>query len=656
MKNIGNRLAEGYELRQEGEGAYVGRLEMQNNTHVVILDKSDPRFGRIIKIARRHLNGAPLGMKVVVELTAVTGQDNAHGKIVEVLGNPDSPDVAITGIIRSYNLREKFPETVLEEVEGLPNDPTEEIITDELAKGRLDLRTQPCFTIDGLDARDLDDAISIERLAEGYRLWVHIADVTHYVIPHTELDKEAFRRGNSVYLVDRVLPMLPPKLSNGLCSLNPDKERLCLSCRIDYDGEANVVDGELCETVIQSKLRSSYEEVREYIAKGSFEDETLPDWFSESIDIARELSSKLSKKRQDRGALVFDFPETKIILDADGKVLDIYGEKQDEANQLIESFMIAANEYVAEYCDARRLPAIYRVHEDPNEEKIEAVFQFARELGLSYRMSHDFSPGSVQELLEKFKKEAYGTTLSEMLLRSLAKARYDAQDLGHFGLASTQYCHFTAPIRRYSDIVVHRAIKNNLQGQHEKKKRQGLKIVANHISLMERLAIDAERDTTEQKIVEYYADKLGEIYEGVISGFSQSSLYVRLPNTVEGSVFYADMETGYVQYVEERLMAKNTHNGENFHIGDPVKVQVAKVDMERRFLDFKLLEHTDLYGGTDVHRKNSEEKKQSKFRRKDKGQGVGRSNAKKNLKGKLNRKPKKEKKSKGKKDRSKGLR
>lgn len=631
-------LADGYELRQEGERGYVGILEMRSRgSYSVVLDRPDPRFGREIKIARKNLNGAPTGMKVVVELTAVEALGDAHGKIVEVLGDPASSDVAITGIIRSYCLRESFPEAVLADLDKFPNDPDPDEILEEIYSGRLDLREQHSYTIDGLDARDLDDAISVERLAEdGYRLWVHIADVSHYVIVGSALDKEAFNRGNSVYLVDRVLPMLPPRLSNGLCSLNPGKDRLCLSCRLDFDHEGHVTDGQLAKTVIRSQLRTSYEELREIFDSGQYGPD-LPDWFPESLMLARELSSKLSQLRKRRGALSFNFPETKIVLDGEGQVTDIYGQWQDESNQIIESFMIAANEYVAAYCDDRRLPAIYRVHEDPNEDKLLQVVQFAQELGLRYRPGLNMSPKSLQKLLEKLKDEDYGTTLSEMLLRSLAKARYDAEDLGHYGLASYQYCHFTAPIRRYSDLIVHRAVKKSLEGQKEKRRQKDLKEVARHISETERVAISAERDADDQKIVEYYQDKLGEVYPGKISGFSSSSMYVQLENTVEGAVFYADMGQGYIEFMEDRLMAVNRDSGEHFHIGDPVEVQVAKVDLERRFLDFALLKHEDKIRGRVDHagKKTAKTKARSNFKAK---QSKTRSYKKRSNKGYKNKK------------------
>ncbi|MDD7401380.1 MAG: VacB/RNase II family 3'-5' exoribonuclease [Eubacteriales bacterium] len=590
-------LPQGYEIRLENQRGYVGILEAKGQDHYVVLDKPDPRFGRLIKIARPDLNGAPLGMKVVVDLTAVLSPEMAQGKIIEVLGDPGKGDVAITGIIRSYLLREAFPPEVLREVAPLPPNPDPAVIEAEIAQGRLDLRDQHSYTIDGLDARDLDDAIAVERLGQGYRLWVHIADVSHYVRPQTELDKEAFKRANSVYLVDRVLPMLPPKLSNGLCSLNPDQDRLCLSCRLDYDDQGKLLEGQLAKTVIRSKLRSSYEELREIFA-GRLP-EGLPDWFLESVSLARDLSALLSAQRTRRGALAFDFPETKLVLDAEGQVTEIYGEWQDEANHIIESFMIAANEYVAAFCDSYRLPAVYRVHEDPPGEKMDLVLDYVQDLGLGIRIPRDISPKTLQQLLSKMKSEPYGTTLSEMLLRALAKARYDTADLGHFGLASPQYCHFTAPIRRYADLLVHRAVKSQLEGTATRKRSKNLKQIASHISEMERVSVDAERDSQDQKVVEYYADKLGEIYPGKISGFSNASMYVELANTVEGSVFYASMETGYILYYPDRLLAQNRDTGEYYQLGDLVKIQIARVDLDRRFLDFKLLQHTEtpLHGG-----------------------------------------------------------
>lgn len=589
-------LPEGYELRQAEEQTPVGTLSRKGSDYFVALDQPDPRFGRFVRIPRKQLNGAPEGMKVVIKVTAVISDHDARGEIIEVLGDPGSPDVAIKGIIRYYNLREEFPEAVQREVQNLPPDPAPEQIDRELARGRTDLREQPCYTIDGLDARDLDDAIYVEQTAQGYRLYVHIADVTHYVRPDSALDKEAFARANSNYLADRVLPMLPPKLSNGLCSLNPHKDRLCLSCRLDFDETGKLVDGKLFESVIRSKLRSSYEELKTLFDQPETAKDQ-PDWFVESITAARALAKILAVRRERRGALNFDFPETKLVLDDAGKVQDIYGAWQDETEGIIESFMIAANEYVAAFCERYQLPVLYRVHEDPDREKLRDVFQFSKDLGLGLKIPEEFTSKVLQQLLAKLEGEPFGTTLSDMLLRSLAKARYSPDDLGHFGLASEQYCHFTAPIRRYADILVHRGVKAQLRGESAQRNAKRLSVIADHVSEMERVAIEAERDTYDQKICEYYADKLGEIYEGTLSGFSRSSMYARLTNTVEGSIFYADMDSGFIKFVPDRLMAVNMDQGTRYYLGDPVTVQIARVDLERRFLDFRLLKHQSSHQG-----------------------------------------------------------
>ena len=582
---------EGLDLDKEFNRALVGVLRAEGRNGVVLLDRGIPDIGRNIYIHESDLNGAPFDMKVVVEIIGTA--DMTYGRIVEVLGDPGRSDVAIDAIIATYRLSQDFPQEVLKEVEGLGVDPDPEEIEREIQKGRRDLRDYETCTIDGLDARDLDDAIDLERLGDGYRLWVHIADVSHYLCTGSAMNKEAIERGNSVYLVDRVLPMLPPKLSNGLCSLNPHKDRLAMSCRVDFDKDGKVIDGEVFESVIQSKVRSSYEEVMEIFETGASK-EKRPDWFVDKIYLMRELSKLLSARRAARGALIFEFPETKIKLDAEGNPTDVFGEWQDESNQIIESFMIAANEFVAALCDRVKVPAVYRVHEEPDVEKLQMVSQLLRERGIKLRLSSEPSPMELRKVLESLKSEPFGPAFSNLILRALAKARYDVQDKGHYGLASSQYCHFTAPIRRYADVCVHRALKAYLHKASVPKNPQSLPSIAKHISETERVAVDAERDTVDQKIVEYYAKKLGEEFEGKISGISSSMMYIQLDSTAEGAIMYANMDRGYIKYDAERMFAYDTGNGETFFVGDPVTIRVAKADVERRFLDFQLLSHEAL--------------------------------------------------------------
>lgn len=589
--------------------ALVGVLREHDQDGIVELDRKSELYGRTIYILRKDLNGAPFGMKVVVEVTGTSTEGVVYGKITEVLGDPGRPDVAIEGIIRAYNLRKEFPAEVTKEVEAFPNDPADEDIAEELKNGRKDLRELHTITIDGLDARDLDDAIDVERTKNGYRLWVHIADVTHYVKPGTALNREAIARGNSVYLADRVLPMLPPRLSNGLCSLNPMRNRLTLSCRIDYDRQGNITDGEVAETVICSKVRSSYSEVREIFA-GAEPAPDRPEWFKDMLFTSRELAKILNDRRRRRGALNFDFPETKVVLDAEGEVSEIKPEIQDEANQLIEAFMIAANEYVAALSEKKSLPAVYRVHEHPDPDHLSEVIFAAREYGVRAKLSMNPRPIDVQKLLNQLEPLPVGKALSQLVLRSLAKARYDVEDLGHFGLASRQYCHFTSPIRRYADDCVHRGLKSLLHGHKLRKNVRGLRDIAMHISMTEQMAEDAERDTVKQKVVEYYSKRLGEEYDGTISGISPVGFYVQLENTAEGSVFFASLNDGYYRVDQIRMVAENTRTKERFHVGDKVKIRVAAANLERRFLDFALVEHEDIRGR--VHRKDEKHSPQGK--------------------------------------------
>lgn len=578
---------EGYSM----DNQYVGLLKPHGKDGLVQLDKSDKVIGREIVVLQKHLNGAPFGMKVVVELSGTDTSGLAYGKVVEVLGDPSRPDVAISGILRQYGLKEAFPADVLKEVEHLPSDLSDADVAQALAEGYRDLRGLQTITIDGEDAKDLDDAIDIARAGEGmFRLHVHIADVAHYVRPGTALDREAERRGNSVYLVDRVLPMLPPKLSNGLCSINPGAPRRAMTCEMDIDSDGKVVSYAIYQSIIESKVRSSYNEVKTLLDGGPAVYDR-PGWFMERLVEMRELAAWLESKRIERGTLEFNFPETKVDIDADGHPTDIYAYPVSYANGIIEEFMIVANETVAEHLIKNRLPGIYRVHEDPDPERLDMFTRLASQLGVPVHMRGGITPKALSQVLLRLKGKPYEQTLSQLLLRSLAKADYRAANEGHFGLASEYYLHFTAPIRRYADLIVHRSLKAWLANGTLKMPKQRLDDVAAHISETERLAVAAERDTVDQKAAEYYQDKIGEEYPGIVSGFAKASLFVQLENTVEGAVFYRTLD-GYYQYNEARLMAENDR-GASIHIGDEVVVRVASVDISRRFIDFALVSHAE---------------------------------------------------------------
>lgn len=576
------------ETEQKEDRVRVGILRSNNKgAGIVELDRRHPEFGRTVYIPKQKLNGAPFDMKVVVKIAGMSADDMAVGEIIETLGDPGRPDVNILSIIHDFGLNPEYPQEVLDEVEDWPKDPDPETIQKELNKGRHDLRDQLAITIDGEDARDLDDAIAIEREGSNYRLWVHIADVSHYVQPGSLLDKEAYARGNSVYLSDRVLPMLPPKLSNQLCSLNPFKDRLCMTAEMLYDKYGNEKEVKLYPSVIQSKYRANYNEVYRLLTEETTpEEEDIPDWLFPKLQAMDELSDLLRKQRYDRGALVFDFPETTVDLDAEGKVIRIYGEEQTFANGIIESFMIAANEAVADYTSKHRLPVLYRVHEDPDPERMEHFRYVVRAQNVQFNLPRKITPKALQQLMERFKNEATAETLSYLMLRSLAKARYDGRNLGHFGLASESYLHFTAPIRRYSDLHTHRVLKRYLYDKSDKSGHLGKKIIkiANHVSETERNAIDAERASVDQKICEYYAERIGERYPVTISGFSSVAFYVRLQNTAEGSILYREMDDYY--HFDELFFKAVTDDGRELNLGDELIAELVRVDMQRRFIDF----------------------------------------------------------------------
>ncbi len=574
----------------------VGLLQQNDRNGLVLLDQPDPLLGREVFVAARDLNGAPFGMKVVCALLQPVTAPAAkppRAKIIEVLGDPNRPDVAVLAIIRQHGLADRFPEQVLAEAAVYGPDPDPAVIEAEIARGRLDLRGQRILTMDGEDAKDLDDAISIESLPNGrYHLGVHIADVAHYVADRSELDLEARRRGTSVYLADRVIPMLPPRLSNGICSLNPLRDRLALSVFLTINPDGETETGEIAETVIRSQARTSYTEVRQ-----ALESQTAPEGrypgFLNDLQKMRQLARILEQKRLKQGSIDFEFPETHVELDSSGHPIDIYPYPITFANGIIEEFMIAANEYIARQFFFLKAPFLYRVHELPDPDKLRRFIRMAAIFGIRIKTRGAVRPGTLAQALEQVKHEPFGLTLSQLMLRSLAKARYSELNLGHFGLALDYYCHFTSPIRRYPDLYIHRIIKAQLHGKMNRKRWQAeVAGIAEHSSLAERTAMQAERDSVDQKAAEYLQDRLGEQYRGIISGFNPAGIFVQLENTVEGMVPFRTLP-GYWAYDEERLRANCAASGQAFNIGDAVTVQVARVDTVRRRIDFELLAHRE---------------------------------------------------------------
>lgn len=569
------------------EKTCVGILSASGRDGIVRTDYPEPEVGRRdVFIPWKNLNGAPFGMRVVCR---VDNPDSSEwrGAVIEVLGDPARPDVAIAGILRHYGYTGHFPEDVTAEAARFSADPDPAEVERLIRAGRRDLRTLTTITMDGEDAKDLDDAISIEhRPDKGYRLWVHIADVAQYVTDGSALDREARRRGTSVYLVDRVIPMLPPRLSNGICSLNPGRDRLALTVAMDIDATGLTVGGEIFESVIRSDARTSYTEIHDFLEKGAHRDRygsMEPEFFA-----MRDLAETLRTRMRQRGTLEFEFPETVVDLDAEGHPVDIHPYPISFSNGIIEAFMIACNEYVAHRFHMLKVPFVYRVHELPDPDKLRRFVRLASNLGVRLRIKGTVRPGDLAAALERIKQMEYGQALSQLLLRSLAKARYAPECLGHFGLASEFYCHFTSPIRRYPDLFIHRVIKGYLTGHMETAVwRAQVGQVSENSSVTERMADQAERDTIQQKACEYMAARLGEEFEGVISGIIASGFFVRLPSTVEGMVPFRSMDD-YYEFSEETLTARGTRGGRILRIGDPVCVRAVRSDTINRKIDFEL--------------------------------------------------------------------
>ncbi|HPE38173.1 MAG TPA: ribonuclease R [Bacillota bacterium] len=571
----------------------VGILREVGFDGVVFPDPGYPtsQYGQIF-IHHNHLNGAPYDMKVVCEITNPNASGTRYeGKIIEVLGDPGRNDIAILSILRQYGLEQVFPEKVLEEVAPLPNMLSEEDVREAIAGGRKDLRALRTITIDGEEAKDLDDAISIERRDSGYHVWVHIADVSSYVKSGTELDKEALKRATSVYLVDRVIPMLPPKLSNGLCSLNPKVPRLTLTVDLLIDENGHVETGNIYESVIQSDARTSYNEVYGVLFEQKYLDEYRD--FLPMFEALRDIKKLLSENRTKRGAIEFDFPETHVELNADGEPTDIYAYPINYAHGIIEELMILANEFVAYTFNHMEMPFVYRVHEEPQEEKIHDFMHVARLFGVHTTPYEKISSTYISSIMRRIADEPFAPALNQILLRSMAKAKYSAENLGHYGLSSDYYCHFTSPIRRYPDLYIHRIIKSYLHQEHKTSYfRNHVDEVALHSSDMERNSIEAERASVDQKVSEYMVKHIGEEYVGLISSIFNAGIFVRLENTVEGFVPFRTMDD-YYEFDEAKMEARAKRLPKVYRIGMKVRVKVVAADTLMRRIDFSIVLNED---------------------------------------------------------------
>jgi ribonuclease R len=565
---------------------FFGTLQKTKNFGFVVPD--DKRVHGDIFIPAKKLMNAKDGQKVIAKITKWPEEGKkAEGKIIEVVGDVGDPGIDIAEIIHKHQLPKGFPKKVLEEATSYTE------ISKTEVKGREDWRDALIFTIDGADAKDLDDAISIKRLSDNrFELGVHIADVTNYVKEYSELDKEARMRGTSVYLVDRVIPMLPKHLSNGLCSLHPGVDRLALSIIMTISAKGAVEDSRVAETVIHSKARLTYTDVSDLIQhmdESNFDNEEL----IQALRDSAVLAGRLRRKRELRGSIDFNFDEAKVILDKSGTPVEIKKADRRIANRMIEEFMLLANETISERYFWMDIPFLYRIHETPDEERIEAFVHFVNHFGITLKGRTDLHPKALQQVMDKVMGKPEEAVISMVMLRSLKKAKYSAKSEGHFGLAAEYYSHYTSPIRRYPDLQIHRIIKEQLHGEMNEKRishyERLLAGVADTSSERERKAQDAERESVKLKMTEYMSQFLGETFEGVISGVTGFGFYVALDNTVEGMVPLDTIE-GSFEFNEARFCVEDPFSGKSFHMGDRVKILVAKTDLERRLIDFVLVD------------------------------------------------------------------
>ncbi|MDD6504175.1 MAG: ribonuclease R [Lachnospiraceae bacterium] len=583
------RRREGAVIRvvERGMKSLVCTYESGKNYGFAVPDNT--RFCKDIFIPAERSKGAVTGHKVVVEITNY-GQNgkNPEGQVTEILGHINDPGVDILSIVRAYGLPVEFSDKIMRQVENV----SREVSEADMA-GRKDLRDWTMVTIDGEDAKDLDDAVSLTMDGENYILGVHIADVSNYVQEHSALDVEALARGTSVYLVDRVIPMLPHALSNGICSLNQGENRLALSCIMTINPKGQVIDHEIAETVICVDRRMSYTNVKKILEDKDpeviAEYEKLVPMFLQM----EELASILRKRRRKRGSIDFDFPETKVILDENGKPIQIKPYERNTATKLIEDFMLIANETVAADYFWQEIPFMYRTHEKPDSEKIQKLATFIHNFGYSIHMGQDeVHPKELQKLLEKIEGSDEESLISRLTLRSMKQARYTTACNGHFGLAADYYCHFTSPIRRYPDLQIHRIIKENLRGRMNENRREHydkiLDEVANQSSKMERRAEEAERETIKAKKVEYMERFVGETFDGVISGVTEWGMFVELPNTVEGLIRVNAMVDDFYLYDEEKYELRGETTGHTYKLGQRVAVRVVACDRILRTVDFEL--------------------------------------------------------------------
>ena len=583
------REGEIIKILEHGVTELVGTYQKSQNFGFVVPDNN--KISRDIFIPIEKSKGAMTGHKVVVKISSYGDKNKKpEGVVKEIIGHINDPGTDILSVVKSLNIPMEFPDEVMKQVERIPN----EVDSKDMA-GRMDIRDWQTVTIDGEDAKDLDDAITVQKEGNRYVLGVHIADVANYVQEHTPLDKEALKRGTSVYLVDRVIPMLPHKLSNGICSLNAGADRLALSCIMEIDEKGNVVGHRIAETVLRVDRRMDYTTVKKILEDN---DEAAIQEYKELVPMFRlmeELAGILREKRHKRGSIDFDFPESKILLDEKGHPVEIKPYERNMATKIIEDFMLIANETIAEDYFWQELPFVYRTHDNPDSEKMLKLGLFINNFGYAIKTTQEeIHPKELQKLLERIDGTDEETLISRLTLRSMKQAKYTTNCSGHFGLATKYYCHFTSPIRRYPDLQIHRIIKENLRGGlNEKRIRHYESIlpgVADRSSTTERRADEAERDTDKLKKVEYMEQHIGEEFTGVISGITNWGMYVELPNTIEGMVRITEIRDDYYYYDEEKYELVGETTKRTFKLGQEVKIQVAATDKMLRQIDFSLAE------------------------------------------------------------------
>lgn len=587
--------------RKEGEIIQIVRRAVQTvvgtfsrNKNVTFVIPDNGKFTSDIYIPKGGTLDAVNGHKVVVELTDYGNETRSpEGRITQILGHQNDPGVDILSIVKSFGLPEEFPEAVMKQVADVP----ESVASTEIA-GRVDIRSLDTVTIDGEDAKDLDDAITIEKKEDGsYELGVHIADVSHYVTEHSALDKEAIHRGTSVYLVDRVIPMLPHKLSNGICSLNAGEDRLALSCFMTMDAKGQMISHRIAETVVNVTERMSYKDVNDILTHHKEETVKRYESLIPMFETMKELALILRKNRKKKGSIDFDFPECKIKLDEKGHPVDIIPYDRNIATKIIEEFMLAANQTVAEEYFWLEIPFVYRIHDYPELEKIQDLARMTASFGHHIKVGQvEVHPREIQKLIEEIEGTEEEAFLSRLTLRSMKRAQYSTVNTGHFGLATQYYCHFTSPIRRYPDLQIHRIIKENLRyGITDKRYAHYEEIlpgVAKSSSDRERLADDAEREVDKLKKAEYMEDYIGTCFSGVVSGVTSWGIYVELPNTVEGMVRLADMEDDQYQFEEDKYRVMGHYTGKEYRMGQKVQVKVVRVDKLTRTIDFVMMDES----------------------------------------------------------------